>query len=76
MVPSTGLEAAISSFTTYSISNILRSWDPEGDTYTHRTAVIVNKARTHFVKYQTGYILAPQLEPEPWEISVHLEKGN
>jgi hypothetical protein len=35
-----------------------------GDTNTHRTALIVNKAKTHFVKHQGGHIFTPQPELE------------
>jgi len=45
-----------------------------GDTNTHCTALIVNEAKTHFVKYQRGHIFTPQPELEsgaifstPWE---------
>jgi len=38
------------------------------DTNTHRTALIVNKAKTHFVKHRRGYIFTPQQELELWAI--------
>jgi len=45
-----------------------------GDNNTHCRALIVNKAKTHFVKHQRGHIFAPQPELEscaifstPWE---------
>jgi len=48
-----------------------------GDTNTHPTALIVNKAKTHFVKHQRGQIFTPQPELEsraifstPWERKV------
>jgi hypothetical protein len=46
----------------------LRVEAQRGDTNTHCTALIVNKAKTHFVKYQRGHIFTPQPELESWAI--------
>jgi len=46
----------------------LRVEAQRGDTNTHRTALIVNKAKPHFVKYQRGHIFTPQPELESWAI--------
>jgi len=49
----------------------------KGDTNTHCTALIVNKAKTYFVKHQRGHIFTSQPELElqaifrtPWEWKV------
>jgi len=39
-----------------------------GDTNTHCTASIANKAKIHFVTNQPGYIITPQPELE-WQAS-------
>jgi len=39
-----------------------------GDTYIHHTALLVKKAKTHFIERQGGHICTPQPELEPQAI--------
>jgi len=53
----------------------LRVEAERGDTNTHRTALIVNQAKTHFVNIKEGISLPLSQSWNHERLSVHLEKG-